>query len=157
MRIMLEILVLLFGMVLGISFSYKTFKTRIKRVSNMSDKHLEMFLLMNRWLQNEHKGKKIADYLKEKGIHNVMIYGVGGIGKNLYEQLKREEFEIKYLVDQNKNQTLDGRGIKGLNDKMDPADAVVVTAIYYFEELEEELKIRFGCPVISLADIIYKM
>ena len=34
----------------------------------MSDKHLEMFLLMNRWLQNEHKGKKIADYLREKGI-----------------------------------------------------------------------------------------
>lgn len=157
MRIILEILVLLFGMVLGISFSYKTFKTRIKRISIMSDKHLEMFLLMNRWLQNEHKGKKIADYLKEKGIHNVMIYGAGYIGRNLYEQLKLEEFEVKYLVDQNKTVMVDGKRVKGLDDEIESADVVIVTAIYYFEELEEHLKEKFGCPVLSLADIIYKM
>ena len=157
MKIMWGISGVILGAVLSTGICFKRFKRKIKNVSEMSDKHFEMFLLMNRWLQNEHKEKKIADYLKEKGIHNIIIYGVGDIGKNLYQQLKSEEFEIKYLVDQNKNQTLDGRGIKGLNDKMDSTDAVIVTAIYYFEELEEELKMRFGCPVISLADIVYKM
>ena len=67
----------LFGIIIGKSYSDKIYKSKIITISRISDKNLEMFSLMNRWIQNEWKGKKIADYLAEKRIYRVSIYGMG--------------------------------------------------------------------------------
>ena len=40
---------------------------------------------------------------------------------------------------------------------MDSVDAVIVTSIYYLEDIEDELKGKFKCPILSLGDIIYKV
>ena len=37
------------------------------------------------------------------------------------------------------------------------ADAVIVTAIYNFDEIEEKLSDLIDCPIISLEDIIYEI
>jgi hypothetical protein len=151
----------LFGIIIGKSYSDKIYKSKIITISRISDKNLEMFLLMNRWIQNEWKGKKIADYLAEKRIYRVIIYGMGYMGKNLYEQLINEKIEILYLIDRDKNVLIEGKEVKCINDRLDGklniVDAIIVTAIYDFEEIEEELKLKFNKPVISLSDIIYKM
>lgn len=155
MEMVLVFLGMLIGFILGVNYKSKIYKSKIITISRMSDKHLEMFLLMNRWIWNERKGKKIADYLNEKRIYSVIIYGMGYIGKNLYEQLKNEKIEIMCLMDRNKDILMESK--VGLDDKKYNADAIIVTAIYDFEEIEEELKSKFNKPVISLADIIYKM
>ena len=81
--------------------------------------------------------------------------------KNLYEQLINEKIEILYLIDRDKNVLIEGKEVKCINDRLDGklniVDAIIVTAIYDFEEIEEELKLKFNKPVISLSDIIYKM
>ena len=40
---------------------------------------------------------------------------------------------------------------------MDDVDAVVVTAVYFFDEVEEELEKIFDCPIISLEDIVQEV
>ena len=41
-------------------------------------------------------------------------------------------------------------------DVLEPVDVVVVTAIYYFDEIEENLSGKIQCPIVSLEDILYE-
>lgn len=152
---------LLFGIILGLIiggyFVCDRYRKKIKLNMQMSDKHLEMFLLMNKWFMNKREGKNISDYLIEKGYQNVTIYGMGYIGKCLYEELKNENYEIKDLIDQNQIIKVKEKKVKSLNEQIEVADAIIVTAIYNFEEIEERLKDKFNIPILSLEDIIYKM
>lgn len=151
------------GFFLGVTAAggifYKSRNKKNEEIKCLADKYLEMFLVMDRWIKNKQNRKKISDYLKERGFQSVIIYGVGYIGKRLYDELIDEEFEIKYLVDKNKIRStyFENREIKQIDEDMDSADAVIVTAIYYFDEIEDNLKQRFGCPILSFADLIYKM
>ncbi len=150
------ILVILLSNILLIINCYDQQK-KVKSMRQLSDKHLEMFLLMNRWLQNKSAGKSIGDYLRNIGIENVIIYGMSYIGKCLYEELEKEGFEISDIIDKKSNIYINKRKVKNLNEKIELADAIIVTAIYYFDELEIVLKNKFNIPIMAIDDIIYKM
>ena len=101
--------------------------------------------------------KSIGDYLRNIGIENVIIYGMSYIGKCLYEELEKEGFEISDIIDKKSNIYINKRKVKNLNEKIELADAIIVTAIYYFDELEIVLKNKFNIPIMAIDDIIYKM
>lgn len=42
-------------------------------------------------------------------------------------------------------------------DKLDVVSAVIVTAVYYFDEIKEEMEKKISCPILSLEDILYEM
>lgn len=151
------VLWLIAGFFSGCIFSHKYYKEKILANRRMSDKHLEMFLLMNRWFWNKRNGKKISDYLREKGYQSVIIYGMGYIGECLYSELKDDGVDVKYLVDNGKQTNRDGNKIYKLSEQMDGADVVIVTPIYYFEELEKKLSLKFKSTILSIADIIYRL
>ena len=66
-------------------------KRKYEKEKILSDKHLEMFLLLDKWIQNEQDGKKIGDYLKKNKLENVIIYGMSYIGRRLYKELLKED------------------------------------------------------------------
>ena len=43
------------------------------------------------------------------------------------------------------------------DDELEPVDVIVVTAIYYFDEIEDMLSEKVDYPVISLEDILYEV
>lgn len=49
----------------------------------------------------EDVGKKLADYLKERGIERIILYAVSEIGKALTKILKDQPVEILYIYDRN--------------------------------------------------------
>lgn len=119
------------------------------------DKYLEMFLLMNSWFQNLRK-KKISDYLKENNFHSIAIYGMGYIGENLYDDLLRDNIEIKYLIDQNIRQ-IKGRFTQTMDENMEPVDVIIVTVLYDYDEIKMNLQKRTDACILSLSEIIYTM
>lgn len=149
------------GIIIGMAINWYILKKRhrrkMKELMQLSDKHLEMFLVMDKWFHKELKGKNVATYLRKNDFFNISIYGMSYIGKNLYEYLKKEGFEISNLIDQKNNKSVDGLRIKTIEEEHAPTDVVIVTAVYYFEELEDKLKIKFRKPILSFADIVYKM
>lgn len=155
------VLIGIIGIMLGAAISWQVLRKVYSRNCDgwmyMSDKHLEMFLSINAWFYNELKGKQLAAYLRENSFYNISIYGIGYIGKTLYEYLKKEDFQINNLIDQNRNSDQENIKIRTLDDKQAPTDIVIVTALYYFEELEIKLEKVFSCPIVSFADIIYKV
>jgi len=44
-----------------------------------------------------------------------------------------------------------------LDDELEPADVVIVTAIFAFDEISEELEGLFDCPIVSLEDVVYEV
>lgn len=145
------------GMVVSRWFLQKRYRREAKELIRLSDKHLEMFLVMDKWFQKELRGEGIAIYLRKNRFYNITIYGMGYIGKNLYEYLKKERFQIGNLIDQKNNESVDGNRIKTIDEEHAPTDVIIVTAVYYFEELENKLKTKFNKPILSFADIVYKM
>ena len=44
-----------------------------------------------------------------------------------------------------------------MDDDLENVDAIVVTAITFFDEIAEKLEEKVNCPVISLEDILYEV
>ena len=42
-----------------------------------------------------------------------------------------------------------------LSDELDPVDAVVVSPIYYFDEIERNVSEKMDCPIIPLDDVVF--
>lgn len=94
-----------------------------------SDK--ENFFILKRWLENKNVGKTFAEYFQQCGYETIAIYGVGDLGRLLYEEIKNSKIRIKYFVDRN------GEGIHEIDgipviilkqiDEMEAVDILVVT------------------------------
>ena len=54
------------------------------------------------WLTININGKSILEYFEKRNIKEIAIYGYGGLGKRLYQELKQQErVKVKYIIDQN--------------------------------------------------------
>lgn len=133
------------------------------RVSNFSKinqgetarKYIYLFQLMNNWMALKYKNFNIAQYLEKKNYKRIAIYGMSHIGLRLLEELHGERIQVIYVVDRNaENLFLNVKSLS-LNEKLENVDAIVVTAVESFYEIQNILEKKVKCPIISLEDIIY--
>lgn len=128
-----------------------------QEIRKMSDKHLALYLMMNQWVKVKQQGKNVASYLEKRGYARIAIYGMGYVGETLVEELKGSSIEIAYGIDKNAENLYCMFDICTLDDNLDEVDAVIVTPIFFFDEIEEKLSDRLNCPIISLEDILYEV
>ena len=64
---------------------------------------------------------------------------------------------VKYVIDKNAETIYADVDIVRPEDTLEAVDAIVVTATYYFDEIEEALCEKVDCPVISLEDVLYEV
>lgn len=129
----------------------------IEKSKRMSDKHLSLFKVMCQFMKTKQEGKDIASYLYEKGYQNIAIYGMSYIGKILANELTNSTVKVKYGIDQNVDIDCEGIQIVSPDEKLEKVDAIIVTPITFFAEIEENLYKKIHCPIISLEDILYEM
>ena len=79
------------------------------------------------------------------------------LGELLVRELEGTEIEIKYIIDQNADSIETDIPKHKPCDELEPVDAIVVTAIYYFQDIEESLSQKVDCQIISLEDAVYGM
>jgi hypothetical protein len=79
------------------------------------------------------------------------------LGELLYHELENSQIEVSYAIDRNvKASGIDVPVLKPEN-VTDDVDLIIVTAIYYFDEIKRELCNKVSCPIISLEDVICEM
>lgn len=120
-------------------------------------KLFEFYLLQNQWLSIHQEGKTLVDYFKRHNYHTVAIYGMKELGERLYDELNGSEVEVKYAIDKNADSIYADVDIVTPSDTLAEVDAIVVTAIHYFDEIHAMLIDRVNCPVLSLDDVICEM
>lgn len=130
---------------------------RVDEQRNLACKHLTMFQMMNQWVKIKQNGKNVSSYFEQQGYKEIAIYGMHFVGETLVEELMGSGITIKYGIDKNANKICADFDIITPDSPLKYVDAIVVTAITYFDEIEELLKDKVNCPIISLEDILWQM
>lgn len=154
---MVSILSLTTGIMAGVAIGlYKGEKKRASE-KGMSEKLLTLFLMMDQWVSVKQEGKNLSGYFEKNGYKKIAIYGMSYAGIALARELKNTATEVKYGIDKNAGNLSAPIKVLSPESDLDKVDAVVVTAVSYFDQIEEELRRKFGCPILSLEDIVYEV
>lgn len=117
------------------------------------NKYEQYYYLLNKWIELKQKNIDIVTYFKSRNYKDIVIYGMGEIGVHLLEELKERDINIKYIIDQKSN-PLNLVTDKSINKKIE-ADIVVVTPIFAYDFIKNQLKDYCSCPIVSIEEIIF--
>lgn len=152
---MVGILSSLVGAGVGVAATGKKMGEKVNQWQQMSDKHLSLFLMMNQWVKVKQAGKNLAEYFDRKGYKNIAVYGMSYAGETLIDELKDTGVTVRYAIDKNADKIYSDIDVITMEDDLQEVDAIVVTAITFFEEIESKLSEKIDCPIISLEDVLY--
>lgn len=135
-------------------------KKRVQDVEakkELSDKHLKMFKMMDRWVEIKQEGRNLAEYFVENGYQKVIVYGMHYAGKRLVEELKNTNIQVVCGIDKKAQSIFADIDVITKDDLIPETDVIVVTAISFFDEIENEMKDKVDCPIVSLEDVVYEL
>ena len=127
------------------------------KIQQMSNKHFALFQMMNEWVKVKQEGKNLSSYFESNGYKKIAIYGMSYAGERLIDELKNTSIEVAYGIDQRATSLYADVDIVTMDNILENVDAIVVTAITFFDEIEEKLVEKIDCPIISLEDILYEV
>ncbi len=149
------------GTVLGLAGGAgAALKTEVKdkiALKELSDKHLALYMMMNQWVRVKQEGKNIADYLKQHNFTMIAVYGMSYVGERLIEELKGSEVEVAYGIDKNAGGIYADIEVVTPHETLKEVNAVIVTSIFFMDEIERDLSSKLSCPILSLEDILYEL
>jgi len=100
----------------------------------------------------------IDGYLSRKNISSIAIYGMDCRGIRLFHELKDTSVIIRYGVDRAPQTRIKGLDILHPDEmKKEDVDAVIVTAVFAFDEIQKNLKNKGFSKIISLDEILYDL
>lgn len=145
------------GAVAGAAGSGYLGNKQVEQKAEKVDKFKGYYNMLNQWLILKQEGKNLSEYFKENNYKTVAIYGMGEMGNRLYDELKGSDIEVKYAVDKNAASTYSELEVIELEDDFDTVDAMVVTATFAFDEIEEKISDKVDFPIVSLEDVVYEI
>lgn len=112
--------------------------------------------LLTEWLTLYQKKLSIGNYLAQKGVNSVAIYGMAKLGHMFQQELENSGIEVKYGID-----------IREINDAFvpivspeeisEPVDLIIVTAVTDFFALKRRLEQYTDCKIEMLENIIVEI
>lgn len=151
----------LFGAAVGAIAGGTAVKTSSSKEIEKKNETLAKFHVFysafDRWLQIYQEGGTLAEYFKKNNYKTVAIYGMKELGERLLDELKDSGITVCYAIDKNADQLYADVVILTPEDELEPVDVIVVTAIYYFDEIKDMLSEKVDYPIVSLEDILYEL
>ncbi|MCM1415713.1 MAG: hypothetical protein NC430_07285 [bacterium] len=154
-RLLLAVLGAAVGIATGEQTIGKARKKAMRRLEEDDMKFHEFYAILLQWVHIHNEGKTVGAYLKKSGYNTVAIYGMKELGEELLYELKDSEIEVKYGIDKNADELYVGTDVYRPDEELEAVDAVIVTAVHWFDDIERDMKEKLGCPVLSLDDVIY--
>ncbi len=111
-----------------------------------------LFQMTFLWVDNLQKGKRIGDWLVEKGYNSVAVYGAGGVGRRVLAELSGTDIKVLYAID--KKPVEMGIPVYAPEDDLPAVDCVIVTVIMEYREICRCLRARLECPIFSIEEIV---
>lgn len=136
---------------IGILYTIKKVGLVIIEKQQSIEKNQKLFSIIASWINKKQQGKSMEVFLEKNAYHSIAIYGLGTLGKLLEMELNGY-IEISYAIDQREISA--AYPVYKPEDMLPEVDAVIVTAVYEFEKIEEILKKKLECPIYSIEDII---
>lgn len=145
------------GFALGSFYEKRKCKRTVKQKIEAIDHNYELFLMMNQWVMAKVENNEfVSDYLKARGYNSIAIYGMSYAGKTLIKELNKSDIDIAYGIDRAADEIVSEIKIINADDSLPAVDAVIVTSVFYFDEIEKKLRKKINCPIISMIDVVYQ-
>lgn len=126
-------------------------------IKELANKYLAILQVFNKWILAIHQGACIADYLTKKGIKNIAIYGMGILGKRLFDELYDSDINITCYIDKKSKKDYNGLSVVNIGDIPLEVDCIIVTPVYYYEEIKVNLSSTTSAKIISLEEIVEEL
>jgi len=135
---------------------WKCYKNEKNEVTSVGADRFEIgFQIFNKWLKLKNQGKSLKPYFEDNDLKTVAIYGVGGLGERLFEDLKSLDINVIYAIDRVAGMKhIEGLHIVGIEDELKDVDAIIVTPVQDFYAIEKVLEEKTDSEIISLEDIV---
>ena len=153
----ISVLSALTGAAIGAGAVGKVEGEKLNKMRAMSNKHLELFKMMSQWVKVKQEGKILSSYFEKNGYTKIAVYGMSYAGETLINELENSTITVAYGIDRNADSLYADVDIVSMDDDLEEVDAIIVTAITFFDEIEETLSEKVNCPIISLEDILYEV
>ena len=131
-----------------------------KKIKELLDGHAkvhELYMAFDQWLRIRQEGKTLVEYFERNEYKTVAIYGMKELVERLFDELEGSGIEVRYIIDKNADAIYADVDVITPEDDLEPVDVIVVTALYYFDEIEEMLSDKVDYPIVSLEDILYEV
>lgn len=157
MKKIVPVLAGVLGFVGGTFLIGNLISTTSKEWKKMSDKNLSHMLLFNQWMIVKQSGKNLKDYFEKKQYKRIVVYGMSHGGERLIDELKNTGIEVVAGVDKNAKAIFADVPVLSPEDIIPNADCMVVTPVFFFDEIVEQMSHKVSYPIISLEDILYEV
>ena len=133
-------------------------KEHVLRIRNA-----RMINCMGKWISLKQKGININDFFLDRECKKIAIYGASQLGVLFYEEIKlNPEIEVICFFDKKARRINSEQSMKikvyeptEYYNQTGEIDMVVVTPIFFFDEIEEELLRQMpDIPIINLEKIL---
>ena len=121
------------------------------------DKTYRNYGVLKKWFLLHKQGKRVSDYFAYNHYQSIAVYGMAELGQFFVSELENSGFDIKYGIDRRAGAITAKIPVLTLEDMLPPVDVVIVTVVYYFNQIADSLKDRLECPVISIEDVLYSI
>lgn len=146
------------GLILGWYFTGHKYCTQVYKYKSISEKYLLFIRLYDVWMMNDAENHTIDQYLLERGIDSIAIYGMSHLGVQLYQRLKHSEvIKVEYALDRDPQMQLPDVEIYYPGKEERRVDTVIVTALYTFDSIKKTLLENGYQRVFALDEILYDM
>lgn len=146
---------LVIGLIVGAVLALVLGIKGVHRQRESIRKLLAFYRLLVRWLHIRLHGRGLAEYLEKNGYQNIAIYGKKELGELLYTELESSSVNVSCFIDRDADYIISEiEMIRPDEINQYQVDAIIVTAVTYYNEIAENLKNYTSCPVISLSSVI---
>lgn len=122
-------------------------------------KFRKMFFVYDAWLGLQEQDIRISDYLFQRGIKSIAVYGDNQIGKRLYHTLSKEGICVKYFIDMNAEYLKEEIPIylpEG-GALLPKVDMVIIALVEAVDSIKEKLSQLSGAEIYGIAELLEEM
>jgi len=141
----------------GVLIGKNAVEKKVNTYKNLSDKHQALMLLFNQWMITKQEGKSVVQYFEKNNYKSIAIYGMSHVGQRLYDEIKNSGIDIRYVIDKNADYMHTPLEVVTLDAELKEVDVIVVTPVFFFDEIKGDLEKKINCPIVSLEDILYEI
>ncbi len=123
---------------------------------NQYNKILKINSILAKWLELKQRGVLLEQYFEKHGITKIAIYGIGELGRRLYDELEGSKVEVKYLLDKNPGNMNKILRIYSLDEKEMDVETIVVT-VAIAEDVISEIRKKGYRNVAALNEILLEL
>lgn len=141
--VLMIIAVFRFGLIVG------------KNKDKIINKYKRYYMLAICWMDLLENGFTLDKYFEKNGFKHIAVYGGRDMGQHLIKQLKGTGIMVDYMIDRticlDPYETIP---VYQPDDKLPVVDAVIVTPLWDYSKIKEQVSRQLSCPIISLEDVV---